>query len=427
MATSLNSDPTELVLPIAVALGIGLLIGTERERSKGSGPQREIAGVRTFALVSLLGVIAAVLGIALLTAACALVISGFAVAGYLHTRSVDPGITTEVALLVTFALGVLCFSQPTIAAGVAVTVTVLLAARNWLHAAVKGGLSDSEIYDLFLLSAAALIVLPLLPDRTIDPWQVFNPHNVWRVVVLVMAINVLGYFGLKWWGPRRGLMLAGLLGGLVSSTATHGTMGQQSKKQPELSYSSAAAATFSSVTTAVTMIAVVAAIDETAALGIAPAMLAASVTSALFAAVLLVSSHGSPAGDVALSSPINLRAALFFGAMVSGVLIVATLLSRAFGRNAALASSAAAGLADAHSGAISAATLASHGILSSPDAQMAVLLSFTANSMTKTILSAATGSRRFATLIALGLCLAVSVAWAAWRLTDSWSIPAFVQ
>ncbi|HEY8539022.1 MAG TPA: MgtC/SapB family protein, partial [Steroidobacteraceae bacterium] len=153
----------EFVLPTAVALGSGLLIGAERERSKGTGPQREIAGVRTFTIASLLGVFSALTESVALIVAFALLIGAIAIAGYIQTRSEDPGITTEVALLATFAIGVLSAERPEYSGAAAVLVTVLLAARPWLHDIVKSRITDREMHDGLLLLAAALIVLPMLP------------------------------------------------------------------------------------------------------------------------------------------------------------------------------------------------------------------------------------------------------------------------
>lgn len=404
------------ILSTAVALGIGLMIGVERERSKGAGPDREIAGVRTFALASLLGAFGALLANALLLAVFASLIGAIAIAGYLRTRETNPGVTTEVALIAAFALGALSLPYPAYSAGAAVAVTVLLASRPWLHKLVTDRLSDRELHDGLLLAAAALVVLPLLPDRTIDPWDTLNPRKMWVVVVLVMAINAAGYIGLRLWGPSRGLMLAGVLGGLVSSVSTHGAMGQRAKEHPVIAGNAAAAATFSSVTTAVFLLTVVGAVNAPLATSLAPACIAAALVSAAYGWFLHWREDESENADFPLGRPISLRAALIFGAVVSGVLVLSALLSKSLGANAALASVAAAGFADAHSGAISAAILARNEVLSMHAAQIAVLLSFTTNAVTKIIVSAASGPRPFLWRIAGGVVASVSAAWLAWWL-----------
>jgi uncharacterized membrane protein (DUF4010 family) len=410
--TSLDSS----VVSTAIALGIGLLIGAERERSKGSGPTREIAGVRTFALASLVGAFSRVLG-DVLVGVFALAIAAITIVGYLRTRNTDPGITTEIALLATFVLGALSLSHPAYSAGAAVAVTVLLASRSWLHDLVTSRLSEREMHDGLLLAAAGLVILPLLPDRPIDPWQMLNPRKMWIVVVLVMAISAAGYVGLRLWGSRTGLLVAGLLGGLVSSVSTHGAMGQRAKEHPTILANAAAAATLSSVTTAVFLLGVVTAINTQLALSLAPACVAAALASATSAWLLYRRSAGTQYENISLGRPISLQAALTFGAVLSSVLVISTLLTKAFGSSAALASVTAAGFADAHSGAVSAAMLQRGDILSPPLAQIAVLLSYTANATTKVIVSAVAGPRPYLWRIAAGTFAAAASAWIAWLVT----------
>ncbi|HVF16053.1 MAG TPA: DUF4010 domain-containing protein [Steroidobacteraceae bacterium] len=404
-------------MPTAVALGIGLLIGAERERAKGHGPNREIAGVRTFALVSLLGVFGAFSESTFLLVAFAFLIGALAIAGYIRTRPEDHGITTEVALLATFALGALSKSHPEYSGAAAVIVTVLLAARPWLHEIVKSRVTDRELHDGLLLLAAALIVLPLLPNRTVDPWDVFNPNKMWVVVVLVMAINALGYVGLRLWGPTKGLVLAGVLGGLVSSVTTHGAMAQRAKANSALVGSTAAAATFSSVTTAIFLFTVVSATQPELAWQLAAACAAAAIAAGVCGALMLFRAQKPDADDVEMGRPVSLKSALIFGALVTGVLIGSALLSRWLGPQAAIAGVAVSGFADAHSGAISAAMLNRNGVLESQAAQLAILLCFTANAITKIVVSFIAGPIGFAIRIAIGVAASVSAAWAAWMLT----------
>lgn len=405
-----------IILSTAVALGIGLLIGTERERSNAQGAHREIGGVRTFALTALLGVFAAMAANPLILAVFALLIGGLCIAGYLRTQPDDPGIATEVALLATFALGALCLEHPAYSAGAAVAVTLLLFSRPWLHELVKRRVSDRELHDALLLAAAALVVLPILPDRTVDPWEVLNPHRIWVIVVLVMTINLLGYIGLHLWGAVRGLLLAGLLGGLVSSIMTHAAMGDRCRNEPALINSAAAAAVFSSVTTAVFLMVIIATVDVPLALSLSTAFAVAAIANVIVGMTLLA--RATPATHLSLPQqrPVNLRSALLFGTLISTVLIGATLLSRFLGPRAALATTAAMGFADTHSGAISAAMLARKGVLTFEASQVAILLSFTANSMTKLIVSAIAGGPRYAARIAVSVITSIVLVWTTWVL-----------
>src|SRR5579885_666369 len=216
-------DP--LFISFAAALGIGLLIGAERERRKGEGPQRGALGVRTFALASLAGAISFTIGGAALLALAA---GGLLILGalaYWRAPAEDPGVTTETALFVTVLLGGLAMTRPALAAGVAVATAILLSARTPLHRFTRAVLTEGEIKDALTLAAATLIVLPLLPDEQMGPYGALNPRSIWIIVILVMAIGALGHvairaMGAPWqalhpdsfrarrppplWEPRRG-------------------------------------------------------------------------------------------------------------------------------------------------------------------------------------------------------------------------------
>jgi uncharacterized membrane protein (DUF4010 family) len=408
----LGLDP--LVLATGVALGIGLLIGVERERSKGVGDEREIAGVRTFTLVSLLGLLANVLEQPLALAVLGAAVAAIAFAGYLKSTGVDIGITTEVALLATFALGALSLEHPTYSAGVAVILTILLAARAWLHKVVKERLSDREMQDGLLLLAAALVVLPLLPDRTLDPLDSINPRRLWYVVVLVMSLSAIAYIALRLLGPRKGLALAGVLGGFISSVSTHAAMGQRASAQASLTLNAVAAAHFSSVATATLLIIVLSAVHAPLAMQVLwPAFAAASV-SALFAVVFMRKSHSTETTDLSLGRPLSLRSGLLFGLVLGIVLFTSAFLAKELGPRGAVAAIAAAGFADAHSAAISAGLMRQREVISAEVAQLAVLLAFTTNALVKIVVSWAAGPRAYATSVTIGVIFSVASAWLVW-------------
>ena len=186
-----------MILNLAVALGIGLLIGAERERRKGEGPSRSPAGIRTFTVTSLAGAISFIVGgEVLLAVATAGVIILTAVA-YWRGHEDDPGLTTEIALILTALLGGLSMQQPALAAGLAVIVAVLLAARSRLHRFVRSVLTEDELNDALIFAGATLVVLPLVPDRPMGPYGAINPHSIWILVILVMAISAAGYIAVR--------------------------------------------------------------------------------------------------------------------------------------------------------------------------------------------------------------------------------------
>ena len=248
------------ILGLGVALGVGLLIGIERERAKGTGPRRAAAGVRTFMLLGLVGALAHLVG-EIGTLVAGIFVTLAMLASYRRSQAADPGLTTEMAMLVTFFLGVLAMQAMPIAAGLGVVVALVLASKSTLHRFTRQVLSAQELHDLLLLTAAAFVVLPLLPDRTIDPWDAINPRKLWLLVVAVMAVSSAGYVALRAFGSRLGLALAGLAGGFVSSTATIAAMADRAKASPESSASFASAGLVSNVGTIIQLTIVLAALS----------------------------------------------------------------------------------------------------------------------------------------------------------------------
>lgn len=247
----LNIDP--VILNFAVALGIGLLIGAERERRKGEGPSRSPAGIRTFAVTSLAGAVSFTVGGNVVLGVTIAGVVALTAVGYLRAQEDDPGLTTEIALILTALLGVLSMQQPALAAGIAVAVAVLLAARTPLHHFVRSVLTEREVNDALILAGATLVVLPLLPDRPMGPEGGLNPHTIWVVVIFIMAIGAAGHVAVRVLGARFGLPIAGLASGFVSSTAT---IGARATKAPDVLAAAVSGAVLSSVATIVQLAAV---------------------------------------------------------------------------------------------------------------------------------------------------------------------------
>ena len=248
---------SDSAISLLVSLGIGLLLGVERERRKGRGPERGPAGIRTFALVALLGGLSYRVG-GVAVAAVALGIVGLAaVAAYVTSDEEDPGLTTEVALLVDFLLGALAQRKTGLAAGLGVGTAILLAQRERLHLLVRDTLFERELHDGLLFAACALIVLPLVPDHGLGPNHSLNPATIWRLVVIVMAMQGAGYIAMRAIGLRYCVLLTGFLGGFVSSTATIALMGKRAVDEPPMRRRATAAGIASSVATIVLLAAVV--------------------------------------------------------------------------------------------------------------------------------------------------------------------------
>lgn len=403
---------TEIWLRLGAALGIGLLIGVDRERRKGEGPTRAPAGIRTFALTAMLGAVSFQVGEALLLAVVAVGVAGFAALGYRQRADEDPGLTTEISLLLTLLLGALAMREPALASGLGVTVALLLAARTRIHYFVSKVLTETEVHDALVLAGAALVVLPLMPDRYIGPFDAINPYALWTVVVLMLAISAGGHIALRLLGPRYGLAVAGLISGFVSSAVTIGAMGSRAQQQPALMPAAVAGAVLSTVATMLQMAMVLGASNRATLGAMTIPLIGAGLAAVLYAAwfVLRALRHEAPE-SVANDSTFNFGTALALAATIAVALLTAAAFNAWLGRAGLMAATAVAGFADAHSPAISVASLAAAGKLEAADAVMPILVAMSTNTVTKIALAVISGGRQFALQVVPGLVLALAAAW----------------
>lgn len=389
------------IQPFLVALAIGLLLGFERERSHGG---TQPAGSRSFALVALLGAIAATFGswavIAGLVGLAAVV-----TLAYFRTSGADPGTTTEIAVLVTYLLGALARSSPGLAVGLAVVTAGLLVSKTRIHRLARDVVSEVELEDAIKFFVVAFVVLPLLPDRDIGPYGVLNPAKLWLLVVLITGIGWLGYIGVRALGPARGLLVTGLAGGFVSASATTASMGRLSRTAVGVR-APLAAALVASIGTFAQLLVVVGVVDAEVLRRLWPPVLAgALVLTAVAAVVARRGPRDAPVGPTPSSRPFAIRPALLLAALLTGALVVARWGAEQFGPDGAVAASAAAGLADAHAGAVAAASLAGGGAITVDTAVLAVTAALGSNLLVKILLAFAAGGRRFGGGFAAGMAL----------------------
>lgn len=401
---------------LAVALGCGLLIGIERERRKGSGATRAPAGVRTFSIAALAGALAQSLEQPLLVAAGALLVISLSVIHYGRTRSRDPGVTTELALLVTFLLGATAAHDPALAGGAAVVVAALLAARTRLHRFATQALSENELRDGLILAGAALVVLPLMPDRPIAWLAMTNPRTLWRLMVLLLALQALGYLALRALGPRIGLSLSGLASGFVSSTATFAAMGTQARAAPELARACAGGALFSNVATVAQMALVTATVSPVTLVQLWPVLLASAGAAAAGA---LVTAAGAAAADPQARPPtrmFDLPRSVGFVALLGGLTAALAWTADRFGPSAALSGATVAGFVDVHAAVASVCAMVARGSMNASQASLPILLAFTANSVSKLAAAWFTGGGGFALRVLPGLTGLLAALWGSWLL-----------
>lgn len=426
--SELSSIDVAAALPgLAVALGSGLLIGLERERQHADSERSAVAGVRSFALVCLAGGVCELLGGLLLVVGAGCVglaaVAMFAQGALNRMRAdepVDNGLTTEIALLLAFLLGVLAMRAPVLAGGLAVVIAVLLASKSRMHGFIHRTLTDTEVRDGLTLAAAALVVLPLLPAEPVDPWGVLNLNKLWLLVVLVMAINAAGYIALRSLGTHLGLAITGFTGGFVSSTATIASMGARVREQPALLAPAVSAALMSNVATLVQLTLILMAISPALLRAMGPALLVAGLAITAAAALASIRSfrqqEASADAPAMAGRPFHLGHALAFAGIVAVVMVIAAALNAWLGSTGVLVAAAVTGFTDAHAPAASVSQLHSAQALDLKHAQAAILLGVGSNTLTKLVVAASTGGRAFALRLLPGLlamvgCLVLMELW----------------
>jgi uncharacterized membrane protein (DUF4010 family) len=232
----------DLTINFAVALFIGALVGIEREKKKAQeDPSVAFGGIRTFILISLAGALSAWLSIQLKTVwifvAASLIVSSFILVAYiLENRTLKQGalgLTSETAGIVVFLLGgTTLFGYKEIAVALAIAAAAALAYKQPLHSFV-GKIYEDDIYAGLTLLFATFIVLPVLPNKTVDPWQAINPYKMWLLVIMISGLSLIGYVATRSLGTKKGTSLTGLFGGLVSSTAVTMAFSRQSRESQE--------------------------------------------------------------------------------------------------------------------------------------------------------------------------------------------------
>lgn len=389
----------------AVSLGIGLLIGLERERKPDTK-----AGLRTFALTALLGCLAAMLA--------EITVSGWVIpAGLLMVAAMmivaqardplddgDPGTTSVVALMVCYGLGALAwFGQATLAVMLAITVTVLLYFKAQLQGVTRS-LTHKDLISILQFGVLSLVVLPILPNQDYGPYQALNPHQIWWMVVLISGLSLAGYAALRIVGNRHGAPLLGFFGGLVSSTATTMVFARNARDDAKL-------------TATATLVILIANLVVTIRLGIVAVVLAPSLLVPLASVLgiglllgLVVAIFRwrtlTAAGDLPLpevKNPTELRTALSFGLLYGIVLLLAAWLQDIAGSQGLYLVALASGLTDVDAITLSTLRLFNQQTLEAAPAVTAIGLAVLSNLAFKSGLVITIGGRTLARSVLPGL------------------------
>lgn len=404
-------NENDLFFRVAVALAAGLLIGMERgwqDRDAASG--RRVAGIRTFALIALLGA-----GWGLLLDESRLLLLGFAFFGFAVvvaaaqvTRALrlgDYGVTTAVAGLLTFVLGAAAVQgHVAFVASVAVIAATLLGVKPILHGWVKR-LEQTDLFAVFKMLLISVVLLPVLPNKGYGPYGFFNPYEIWWMVVLIAGVSFSGYFAMKMVGAKRGVGLTALFGGLVASTAVTLNFSKIGRDSPQHSGVLTAGILIASGTMFPRSILLAGVIHPPMIPLLAVPLGAMALICFAGAAYFWKSSENEadPGGE-GLRNPFEIITALKFGALLTLVMFLVRALRDGFGDAGIYAVAVLSGITDVDAVTLSMSRLASEDLAANV-AERAVVLAVIANTFFKVLLTVFIARGKMARRVAVPLSL----------------------
>lgn len=408
---------------LGMALGIGFLVGVERGwKHRDAEEGTRAAGLRTHAVIGLLGGVAGMIGLLMGELALGALTLAFIapfLAFKLREANVDKdvSVTGTIAGLLVYALGVYAvLGDLRIAAAVGVGLTALLAFKNALHDWLRG-LTWPEIRSALLILAATAIALPLLPDRALDPWGAINPRELWLLTIFVAGASFAGYAAVRLLGADIGLLAGAAAGAVVSSTVVTAELGRRVRAQ-EAGASIAAAAANLAAVVSLARVGLLTAAGATPVLPqVAPA-LAAACAVFLIAAYLLqrfAKDEDSAGGVAKLKSPLDLVSVAQFALLLAVLIVAGRLIADAFGEAGLLPFAATAGLADVDAVTLAAGSLVRAGLDPAAGAH-AILIAALVNTFSKGVLALIAGGWRYAGLYGGSAALAALAGAAAWLL-----------
>lgn len=364
------------------------------------------AGLRTFALVTLAGTLSALLarsagewvvGVSLITVAVLAAVSHYTI----NQRSASGGLTTEMALVAMFLVGAyLIMGDRRVAIVLGGGIAVLLQAKTPFRKVMER-LGDGDVRAIMQFALISLVILPVLPNEDFGPWRVLNLFQIWLLVVLIVGINLAGYIIYKFIGPHISALLGGLLGGVISSTATTVSYARRTREHED------AAPLASVVVMIATAVALVRVLIEISV--VAPRLFAAMVAPIFFVLIVAIilsiivwsRLRGTPVARPEQENPTMLRAALTFGAMFAVVLLAVAWVKERMAGVALYVVAAVAGLTDVDAITLSIGRMATVGEIDAGQAWRLILIAYLSNLLFKIAIVAIAGSRRLLLRVAL--------------------------
>lgn len=401
-------DSLDTFIAIGMSLGLGLLVGMQREHAAS-----QVAGIRTFALVTLLGTIMALVGDVFggwLVAAGALGITALlyiANQAKLQSCVAEPGITTEVAALLMYGIGAyLVHGDRAVAVLLGGSVAVVLQFKQSMHSFVdRMGADDIRVIMQFVL--LALVILPVLPNDNYGPLAALNPHEIWFMVVLIVGISVAGYIVYKFFGQRAGTLLSGVLGGLVSSTATTVTYARRASHEPAAVWPAVVVIVIASTVTFVRILLEVAVAAPPTIRYVVPPLTIMLLWMLTLSLAVFRFSSGQETEVPPPANPAELRVAFMFGALYAVIKLAVAATHHYFGQSALYAVAGVSGLTDMDAITLSTAKLVQQQQLSSNLGWQLILTAAIANLAFKAVIAVVLGGSQFGLRSLLIFALAI--------------------
>ncbi|MDH3648677.1 MAG: MgtC/SapB family protein [Saprospiraceae bacterium] len=389
---------------LGVAVGLGLLVGLQRER-----PHSRIAGIRTFSLVTIFGALSGMIAqyydVAWIIAGSILSIGALlSVANYLKhgTSSPDIGQTTEMAVLVMYAVGVyLVIGDLFTGVAVGAVVALLLYLKSFFKVYVAR-LGEKDLQAIMVFVAVTLVVLPILPSKSFGPYNVWNLQHIWLMVVLIVGISIIGYFAYKWLGKKVGMGLSGLLGGLISSTATTVSYAKQSKEGQGSHYLPAFVITAASAIAFVRVMIEIVLVAPRSMTTVLPPLVVVAIVIAMIALFLFF--RDTQHQDEIKPDPRNpaqFKTAVVFAILYAGVLVLIASVKETFGVQGLYVVSIISGLTDMDAITLSLANMMNNGTIDPNNGWRFILAAALSNLLFKAGIVMLLGNRKVLKIIVL--------------------------
>ncbi|MAP79943.1 MAG: hypothetical protein CL526_02525 [Aequorivita sp.] len=414
------------LITLAIAFGLGMLVGLQRQKS-----DHEMAGVRTFTLISVMGVLSAFLARDFdnpyILPALGLCLTALLVTANIikikKTDETDIGQTTEVAALLMFAVGAyLVMGDRVIAVIVGGTMAVLLYLKERLHSFIEK-LSEKDLAAIMTFAGISLIILPILPDKTYGPLDVLNPRNIWLMVTLIVGISVVGYFIYKFVGKKVGIISNGVLGGLISSTATTVSYARKTKDSSSINIMAAFVITAASAIAFVRVLIEVGVVIPNKLPELILPIAAVLVLMILLCVGLfyLISKNGEDDKMPEPENPAQFKSALIFGLLYGAILLAVAFTKQEFGNDALYVVAIISGLTDVDAITLSLSQTMKSGGLNTSTGWRLILLASLSNLVFKGIMAAVLGTRQLAKWV--GIAFGITIAFGLllmWLWPETW-------